>query len=88
MQCNQYTMRVGVNTTGAGQFAVCQRHTSKVLLHTAKSLPCVANLPCYTWKMTHDKQASVKSLPSAKKHSAKKLFKKLILKIENRKDLI
>ena len=39
-----------VDTTGGWLFAVCQKHTAKAFLHTAKPLPCVA----------HGKHASVK----------------------------
>jgi len=31
------------NTTGGWLFAVCQKHTAKAFLHTAKPLPCVAH---------------------------------------------
>jgi len=63
---------------GGWLLAVCQKHTAKAFLHTAKPLPCVA----------HGKQQTgvgkevlcrvpfigytANSLPSAKKHSAKK----------------
>ena len=35
-------------TTGGWLFAVCQKHTAKAFLHTAKPLPCVKHVKRHT----------------------------------------
>ena len=80
-----------VRTTGGWLFAVCQKHMAKAFLHTAKSLPCVAHgtrqtcvgkeVLCCVPFIGH----TANSLPSA---LGKEVFRKMILKIENKKNLI